>query len=443
MKIYFPNENVALLQEAGVAVSLGTPGAAPTQSIIKDHTVVSSLEYVPWGDANDFPQQVLKRGRRSTIIPQALNWKANLISRKVRPYIVDEDDKGKEILQAVKDPEILAFLDTRHFKRYVRESANDIFWFLNIFPELILSKDRKKITHILPIEAAYCRLSKQNSRGVSEHVYVNGNWPYAMYNDDETTKIRSLDPYEYDLVNWTRDQHTDTFKFIYPSSYPTPGNTFYQLAHWDGIRASGWLDVLEKVPEVKKYMFENQITIRYHIQIPREYWPNEYGSVWEKATPEERDAIRMAKMKQINNRIVGAKNSGIALITEFGVSSIDGRTVEGWKIEAIPDKLKDGAHLADNMEATSHLLYSLGLDPTLVGFASKEMGSRSGGSDKRESLLIYLSQLDPYRDVLYEPLDFIAEYNGWKAKYPGLEFRSKQTILTTLDTGAGSKEQAA
>jgi hypothetical protein len=442
MKIYFPTENVALLP-SGVAVSLGTPGADPTQPIVKDHSVVSSLGYVPWGDANDFPQQVLKRGRRSTIIPQALNWKANLISRKVRPYLVDEDDTGKEILQPVKDPEILAFLDTRHFKRYVRESANDIFWFLNIFPELILSKDRKKITHIHPNDASYCRIGQQNSKGVSEHVYVNANWPNAMFNSDETEKIRALDPYQYDLVNWTRDEHSKVFKFIYPSSYPTPGNTFYQLAHWDGIRASGWLDVLEKVPEVKKAMFENQMTIKYHIQIPREYWPNEYGSLWEKATPAERDAIRMAKMEQINNRIVGAKNSGIALITEFGVSSIDGRTIEGWKIEAIPDKLKDGAHLADNMEATSHLLYSLGLDPTLVGFASKEMGSRSGGSDKRESLLIYLSQLDPYRDVLYEPLDFIAEFNGWKAKYPGLEFRSKQTILTTLDTGAGSTEKAA
>jgi hypothetical protein len=57
--------------------------------------------------------------------------------------------------------------------------------------------------------------------------------------------------------------------------------------------------------------------------------------------------------------------------------------------------------------------------------------------------LIYLSQLEPYRDVLFEPLNFIAEFNGWKEKYPTLEFRTKQTILTTLDTGAGKKDIAA
>lgn len=444
MKVIFPTQNVALLPASGAMVSMGgsTPGAKPTQPIVVDNLVVGAQEIVPWGNANNFPQEVLMRAKKSTILPTALSWKANLISKRVTPYLVDEDDDGKEILQKVRDPEILTFLDNRHFRRYVRESANDIFWFLNIFPELIVSKDRKKITHIHPNEAAYSRWGQQNDAGVSEHVYINANWPYASAADKETTKIRALDPYQYDLEDWTREQ-SNIFKFVYPSSYPTPGNTFYQLAHWDGIRTSGWLDVLEKVPALKKALFENQMTIKYHIQIPREYWAQEYGAAWTKASAEERDVIRVNKMTEINRRLVGAENSGIAIATEFGVSSIDMKTVEGWKIDALPDKLKDGAYLADNMEATAHLLYALGIDPALFGFASKEMGSRSGGSDKRESLLIYLSQLEPYRDVLYEPLNFIADYNGWKKKYPTLEFRSKQTILTTLDTGAGSKEVAA
>lgn len=443
MKIIFPTNNVALSPGTGLMVSLAgsEPGAEPTQSIVKDGLMVSSQEIIPWGDANDFPQKILEKGRRSTILPAAFKWQANLISKKVIPYMVDEDDNGKEVLQKVKDPEILEFLSNRHFKRYVRESANDIFWFLNIFPELILSKDRKRITHIHPNEAAYTRLGQQNKKtGVSEFVYVNGNFPNANVDDEETTKIRCLDPYEYDLVNWTRDKHSDTYKFVYPSSYPTPGTSHYQLAHWDGIRSSGWLDVMEKVPIVKKALFDNQIKLKYHIKIPSAYWRMEYGPAWDKMTPAQRDQIRLAKINEINERLTGAEKAGVSIATEFGVSPIDMKTVEGWIIEALPDNLKDGAYLADNMEATAHLLYAIGMDPTLLGFASKEMGSKSGGSDKRESLLIYLSQLEPYRDVLYEPLDFIAEFNGWKKKYPTLEFRSKQTILTTLDTGAGSKE---
>lgn len=440
--LIFPTDNFALLPGAKAVVSMGnSPGAQPTQPVVKDNLVISSQEIVPWGAANDFPQKILQRAQKSTILPTALNWKANLISKKVLPYLVDEDDEGEEVLQKVKDPEILEFLSNRHFKRYVRESANDIFWFFNIFPELILSKNRQKITHIHPNEASYSRWGVQDEKtGVSEFVYINANWPLASAGDAETHKIRALDPYEYDLVNWVKEKHTKDFKFIYPSSVPTPGNTFYQLANWDGIRSSGWLDVLEKVPILKKALFDNQMVIKYHIKIPDSHWEKKYGEKWTKSTPEQRMEIKATDLRALNDRLIGSENAGIALATEFGVSKLDMRTSEGWSIEALPDKLKDGAYLADNMEATAHLLYALGIDPALFGFASKEMGSRSGGSDKRESLLIYLSQIEPFRDILYEPLNFVAEFNGWKKKYPTLEFRSKQTILTTLDTGAGSKD---
>lgn len=419
-----------------------TPGAKPTQLIDKSDIGNGSSEIIFWGEANDFPQKVLRDGERSTIIPTALKWQANLISKKVLPFLVDYDDEGREKVTLCRDPEILEFLDSRFFRRYQRESANDIFWFLNIFPELILSKDRKKIVAIHPNDASYCRWGSQNSQGISEWVYVNANWPEATPGAKETVRIRALDPYHYDLVNWTREANTNTFKFIFPASYPTPGKSFYQLAHWNGVRRSGWLDVLTSVPRLKKYLFENQMSIKYHIQIPQNYWENEYKD-WNRMDADQRDAIRRQLIDRINRGLVGVEKSGVAMVTEFPVSEVDGKTMQGWKIEAIPDKLKDGQYLADNMEATAHLLYALGLDPTLVGFASKEMGSRSGGSDKRESLLIYLSQLEPYRDILFEPLDFIAEYNGWKKKYPWLKFRMPQTLLTTLDTGASTKETVA
>lgn len=443
MNIIFPDSSTALLADAKAVITMEQPNAQPSQPIVKDNLTINTTGMVSWGDANDFPQEVLRKGRNSTIIPTALKWQANLISTPVIPFQVDYDDEGKQKLTYVRDNEIYEFLNNRHFKRYQRESANDIFWFLNIFPELILSKNRKKITHIHPNDASYCRLGSQNDNGVSEFTYINANWPYGSVDSDETIKVRTLDPYQYDLVDWTRDQHTDAFKFIYPSSYPTPGTTFYQLAHWDGIRTSGWLDVLAKVPQLKKALFENQMTIKYHIEIPREYWEYQFGDEWRQGDDAKRTLIKNNKLAEIQRRMMGAEKAGIAMATEFGVSSIDGKTIEGWKINVLPDKLKDGAYLADNMEATAHLLYALGIDPALFGFASKEMGSRSGGSDKRESLLIYLSQLQPYRDVQYEPLNFIADYNGWRKKYPGLTFGTTQTLLTTLDTGSGSKQQAA
>lgn len=36
-------------------------------------------------------------------------------------------------------------------------------------------------------------------------------------------------------------------------------------------------------------------------------------------------------------------------------------------------------------------------------------------------------------------MNFVAHFNGWKKRYPTLEFIIPATVLTTLDTGAGSK----
>jgi len=82
----------------------------------------------------------------------------------------------------------------------------------------------------------------------------------------------------------------------------------------------------------------------------------------------------------------------------------------------------------------------LDLDPTLVGDSpGKNMGSGSG-SDKRVAFNAKVALLNPHRELLLEPLYFIAEYNGWKAKYPRLEFKFIEVELETLDKGKTSKE---
>ena len=82
-----------------------------------------------------------------------------------------------------------------------------------------------------------------------------------------------------------------------------------------------------------------------------------------------------------------------------------------------------------------------GFDPSTVGLITSMGGARSGGSDKREGWLIDKSRLAPFRNFITEPLNFAARYNGWQEQYGGwLRFRWRDTILTTLDTGAGSKK---
>lgn len=78
---------------------------------------------------------------------------------------------------------------------------------------------------------------------------------------------------------------------------------------------------------------------------------------------------------------------------------------------------------------------ALALDSALTGDApGKSMGGGSG-SDKRIALNIYVALQQPYREIILEPLYFIAAYNGWtnKDRYPSLKFKTVEIQLETLD----------
>lgn len=435
-------ENAYVLGKSKSVFTIDTaPAAQPTMTVVEEQ-VWKYSDIVFWGEDNNFPARVVEQAMKVAVVPPSLFFHANMLSGStILPVIkhYEADKNGvKEIIEVVSDPEIWEFINSVHFKRYRREAAVDLFWFQNVFPELILTKNRKKIAYISPNEAMHCRWGKQNTRGICEAVFVSANWPNTNIQSKYTTEITAIDPYAYDIVEGTRDRVND-YKFIYPASYPSPGRNFYQLAFWDGIRQSGWLDILTKIPQLKSHLLSTQMRVAYHIQVPAVFWEKTYGKKWKDADPSQRRQIKMDYFDELDKILAGDANAGKAFVSEYGMS-LDGKASEKWEIDPIKDPNHDGKFVNDSIEATANLFYALGIDLTLAGFASKEMGSRSGGSDKREALLIYLEKMKPLREIELEPLRFVAKFNSWTKKYPMLDFIHQTTLLTTLDTGAASKQ---
>jgi len=87
----------------------------------------------------------------------------------------------------------------------------------------------------------------------------------------------------------------------------------------------------------------------------------------------------------------------------------------------------------------------MGQNPTISGAGKAGSGQqRSGGSDIREGDLVETSVLNLERNVFMEPLylmrDFNREVGGISEWSEDLVFRVRDTVLTTLDTGAGTKK---
>lgn len=427
----------SLIVDIGETLNLGELKVKPVNPKIKEDGGGSD-DIAPWGEDNDFPQRVIEIAELSTEIPTMLDWKARLLIGKgvVAMERYFDKDKAKYQYKEIQDDEIDLFLTDTTTKRYLYDAATDFVWFANVFPELIKSKDGKSIAYIGTQDASFCRWQRMDKTGKIKYCYVNANFPDAKATDEETAKIDVIDPYDFEKVEAVRNGKD---RYIYPISSPSPGKIYYQLAHWNGFITSTWAEISRMVPKSKTAMMKQLLSAKYILQIPFSYWPMAYKD-WSKLTQEEQLNLKKAKVKEINDKLTGVEANGRTILMEVGFDPATGKEIPGWKITPVEQAIQGGENLEDSREASQHLMRALDLDPTLVGDSpGKNMGSGSG-SDKRVAFNAKVALLTPHRELLLEPLYFIAEYNGWKAKYPRLEFKFIEVELETLDKGKTSKE---
>lgn len=439
MSEIYMHESVAILPGAGIMVSMrGSSSTTLSKKINKNPILKDSKsgeELAVWGPKNDFPQMINELIEKNPIIGRTLDDKVCMAQGKdVVPVYFEWDDEGKKKLKYINDKEIWDFLDLNSTQNYVNESLTDLFRFYNFFAKCTKSIDGKKILRVDSEEATFSRLSKQDSNGISRKVFINANWPKARISDPETITYDCLNPYAWDLVAEAERLEDE---FIFPGSYATPGKVYYQLAHWDGFRNSDWNEVLLLIPKIKKYLMENEITLKFHIELPEYYFAEKLGKAYSQAGEPEKLAMRRKELQAWNDFLSNPENAGKSMASIFKVVNHKDK-VPGVSITPIENKLKDGEKLKDNQEAFSLLLYSLGVDPTLLGFNPGEKSSHSG-TDKREAHILFLSKIEPYRKKVLAPLNFIAKYNGWTDKYPRMRFVFEDTILTTLDEGKSTE----
>ena len=442
-EVEFLDKQYALIGKGDVLVDMGVvnnlaPLSKPPSSP-KIKGVSQSSDIANWGDDNDFPQKVIEAAEQSTELPALLDWQARALQGKevvaFQRYFNEESQKWA--FKPVVDTDIDSFLQDTTFKRYMREAPTDFFWFWNVFPELIKSLDGKSIAYLGTQDASFCRWSRMDNKGSVKKCYVNAKWPEAKITDPETLTYDVIDPYSNTRVEDVQNSKANAF--IYPVSYPSPGKSYYQLSKWNGFLTSGWADIARRIPQSKRSLLERMLSAKYILQIPVNYWPSAYKD-WNKSTMDQQMQIKKTKVKEVNDQLTGSLNEGKTILVEVGYD-LTGKELPGWKIVPIEQVKIDGNNLEDSREASEHLMRALGVDPTLVGDGpGKKLGGGSG-SDKRVAFNIYVALLQPYRDVILEPLYFIAEYNGWIKKYPGLCFKMIEIELETLDKSHSTSKE--
>ncbi|WP_310391553.1 hypothetical protein, partial [Hymenobacter sp.] len=374
--------------------------------------VEGSTEYVPWGDDNLFPQAVIKDIEKSTMLPAIFEKKTDTMYGGGLMYgtITGVDAANNLVFKRAYDPAIEAWMTGTALHLYAYEALHDINTFSNAFPEVILSKDRTKIVAISTQEAAWCRYRKPK-KGKLTDVFINANWDNGGTPDSpDTVTVPIIDPY-YNPTEALRGQKG--FKFIYPVSVPSPDKAMYQLASWNSVRRSGWLKVAELIPEFKKMLFENQVSVKYLITVHSAYWEWKYGD-WDALTRDEKKSLLEAEIKAFDDVMAGTKGAGKTIMSTTILDKRTNLEVPAFTIQAVDDKIKDGIYIEDSQEASSHVFTATGFAPSLMGVSpGKGMGAGAGGgSEPRVLFSNFVSTAQFKLDLVLEPLNFAMRYNG-------------------------------
>lgn len=402
-----------------------------------------------WGKNNDYPQQIIKAVRLNGSASSGLRFlrKAHYGDglALIRNEVNEKGKKSPKLLDIIAFPKIDNFFKKSQIPRFFKEIIADLEWFSIAFPEYILSENYEIINRVKRQKTAWCRFELMNEEnGLIENVYISEKFGKGISVDVTSgyvEKVPLIDSY------WSPDEVREyckkkkIHKFIRPIFYPLLDEAFYPEAEWHAVAKSGWLEIANSVPEYKKGIFSNQVSIKYIIEVDERYFENIYQQQWKDFKPEERKKIRTDLINAINDALVGNSNSGKS-IQSMMFKGDQGEQISAIKITAVEDKLKDGSYLPEAEAANSEVLFALGVDPSLIGMGipGGKLGAGSG-SDKRVAHTILSVLFKTNRETTLEIFDFIKGYNAWDNTITAI---FENTVLTTLDANpTGTKTVAS
>jgi hypothetical protein len=427
---------------ASLAVVKGSVDAKPATTV-KIETAAGAATIASWGDDNMYPSNVLTAARKNSSASRGVSFlrKAHYGSGFVlmKDEVTSEGKKDPKKVPFLDQPEINDFLIRSNFWKFSLEIISDLEWFYICFPEYIVSENGENIVQVHRHRAAWCRFGI-DEKGIINKVFISESFRRGRKDTegDFVEEVTYIDPYmPFDQVK-EMVKTKKIKKFIRPTMFPLIDEPYYPVAEWHSIIESGWLDVANAVPSLKRAIFNNQISIKYLIEIHEDYFEKIYGEQWRKYAPNERKQIREQLIDDINEALVGNDKAGKS-IQSMMLTDSQGRQYSAVKITTIDDKLKDGSYLPEAEAANSEILVALGVDASLIGGSGIPGGNGSGsGSDKREAFTILQALKKSDREISLEPFNFIKLYNNWPPEVYGA---FENTVLTTLDKNPTGTKQ--
>lgn len=399
--------------------------------------------YVPWGESDNVPQTVIGKVEKSPDL--STNLLFNVCAgygdgiMAVRKTV---NKKGKlEYVPVIDNKEINEFFRNNDIDGYLNEQLIDLNYFYNTFSELLLNREKtgRKIVEITHKEAAFSRWEEMNPEtGIIENHFYSAKFysnESISDNDIVATPVLNRKNPTLDLLRRIgREPSAKTgkvkdengYRYMMSMYFPSPGKFYYQKPTWWSLFESGWYDFALLIPEYKKALLNNGMTIKYMVYINEAYFPALFAEEGIK-TPEAQKARIKLEYENIRKFLSGASNTGKATFGKIKYTP-DGKEIPMIKIIPLENNFKGGEYIEDSEEVSNILAYGTNIHASLIGSHGKS--KTINGTEARELFIIKQAMLKPFRDRLLKPLYVIKAVNKWP---DDIFFTIPNMQLTTLD----------
>ena len=392
----------------------------------------NGVDYASWGSDNQQPEEYIKLIEKTGVLQTAINFKSRCYyGQGIIPVTIDGyDEFSNEILKPVNDLEVINLLRGYPVRKSMLNSVRDLNKLGNTFSVFHFSDDGTKILRTDTLNARLCRISVDKTKLVYSNDFADKGKPgkdaqvFDILNENDPLT-------DLELLKETGKLKGKTIAFPRIKNYLS-NNDYYAAPDWYAAHLAGWLDVAHTIPVFLKAMYENALTLMWHIKIPYKYWERKFPKQNYKSTQEWLDEISR-EQDSIEESLIGAKNAHKVLFTYFEINDT-GKAEEQWIIEPLKNKIETDDKLTLSAAANSEILFSLMVNPSVLGAGmpgGPYSGNAGSGSDIREGFLVSMILSYIERSELLDPIEYMLRFNG----YGEVDLRFRQIVLTTLDKG--------
>lgn len=430
-----------MVTTTGVSAKAGKTEVTHTGGLASKTEEEGKKSWIPWGTADNFPDLVLSILEKNTVGRACLHYLTKMTyGQDLFTYTRNGFDAQNRELRTWLDIQDWEDIQARTNFDIIRLGmTQDFCLFATAYADIVFDGNKSKVFSISYHKTRNVRLAPMVD-GQPTFAFISSNFPDAK--DSDCLKLPVIDPLLFPSQIEALKADKKQLRYLLPLRWPDARRDYYSLAYWDSSRSNGYMDISNSIPQFKKMMFLHQMSLKYHIQVPLEYWEWKYPD-WDKKTADEQDAEVTLFYDEMNTNLTGAKNAQKAIITFYRTQTAGAQKAIGeFKITVLDDKMKNDAYLPDAAAANAEIAASFLVNPSEIGLGAASSAAYSGGgnnsgSNIREAGLSSKAILRGERAILNSIFKFVKLYNGYDAK---ARIVTMDEVLTTLDQGSGSEK---